>query len=334
MSFLKELGKIGGDILNGVTSGIPGMIVGAGSSLIGGAISDMFSDGNQQQAQAWNEKQFEEQKKLWYEQQEYNSPENQVNRLREAGINPQLALGNIQSGQMGSLPSTPTMGANSVNLGNINNAISGLLDYEVKSALAEEEIKGRKIDNQTRFLENILRIHDIMADIDVKGSNSYKARTDADIARMMATPNIMKIFSDIENNASITAINTIKFVSDLEELKFLPTRQKLEYAERMTNISKMEAETETEKQHKLYLVEQTNHEFFKAQGQHFVNTLNKKTEQFMIDKSRYEAERLKNPKNIWDAGFEGMEGFNKFVDKNFIKPSKRLWKDTRRSFGF
>lgn len=336
--FLQALGTIG----SGVLGGVPGLIVGAGSSLLSGAIGNIFSSKNQSNAQSWNEEMYNEQKKFWYEQQEYNSPENQVERLREAGINPGLAVGNIESGQMGTLPSAPYQQPQPVaSLGNINSAIDTLLRNQIQSDVAEEQIRGQQLDNEgkeidlmTRLTENLLRLHDMMSGINNKDSSTAKNQMEIRIAQAMAMPQFEKLISEIQHNTSVTAINWLNYARGMKELEFLPQQQRLEYLERMAGIAKMEAETESEIQRKKKLVEETNHEYFKWKGQHFVNTLNQKTEQYLIDKARYEAERMKNPKNIWDAGFEGFEGFNKFVEKEIVKPSKKAWKDTRRSFGF
>ena len=57
----------------------------------------------------------------------------------------------------------------------------------------------------------------------------------------------------------------------------------------MANIAKMEAETDSEKQRKRKLIQETNHEFYKVKGQKFVNSLNEKTEQYLIDKRQVES---------------------------------------------
>lgn len=70
-------------------------IIGAVSSLAGNVLNV-----NAQREQRDYDRRF------WYEQQRYNSPVNQVARLRQAGLNPSLAMQNgaIDSGNISSLP--------------------------------------------------------------------------------------------------------------------------------------------------------------------------------------------------------------------------------------
>lgn len=51
---------------------------------------------------------------MWNRSNEYNKPINQVARLREAGLNPQLALGNISSASSAHLGSTPQVSSDVV----------------------------------------------------------------------------------------------------------------------------------------------------------------------------------------------------------------------------
>lgn len=73
------------------------------TSAIIGAVSSLA--GNVLNVNAQRE-QREYDRRFWYEQQRYNSPVNQVARLRQAGLNPSLAMQNgaIDSGNISSLP--------------------------------------------------------------------------------------------------------------------------------------------------------------------------------------------------------------------------------------
>lgn len=311
------LGGVGSVIAPGI-----GTEIGAGVGALGDLfISDAIGDANDRASRRWQEKMYEEQKKFWYEQQEYNSPENQVNRLREAGINPQLALSGIQSGQMGSSPQVPGSSVSQrPTIADVNGAVETLIGAQYKADIAKENIEsmrldnaGREIDLQTRFVENLLRLYDLRAGINQKDSSAYNDRVQAEVASMMATPNLMRVFSEIENNASVNAINWLNYARGLKELEFLPQQQRLEYLERMAAIAKMNAETATEKQRKITEVQKTNREYFGWKGQKFVNSLNEKTEQYFIDLQKAESNQ-KTYKPWLDFGLDvlntGLDFFN------------------------
>lgn len=260
-----------------------------------GIIGGLFNLVAQENQQSWNYKMFNEQKDFWYDQQEYNSPENQVERLREAGINPQLAIGNIQSGQMGSSPSVPTMspahvsGATDSILSIINNKKQqNLLDAEARKRNADAFLD--EIDSFTKFADNIQKIKESM-------SREGKNKADELLAGVTATTTEMMSKVNAAEAESRTELNWLNYAKGLTELKYLPVQQRLEYLERMAGIAKIKAETSEAKQRKLKLIQETNKEFFKAQGEKFINELNKKTEQHLM-KSR-ETEPYKG------LGFDG-----------------------------
>lgn len=81
-------------------SNLAGSAVSAGSGLLGSLIAGAYNRKRQQQSQDWAEK-------MWNAQNEYNLPINQVKRLREAGINPNLAFGSAASTMSSNVPSPP-----------------------------------------------------------------------------------------------------------------------------------------------------------------------------------------------------------------------------------
>ena len=100
---------------------VGGALIGAGANLIGNLFGKKSNDSanktNLQIAQMNNEwsermmqKQMDYNTDMWNKQNEYNDPSKQVERLRAAGINPALALGNISTGsaQGVSSPSLPS----------------------------------------------------------------------------------------------------------------------------------------------------------------------------------------------------------------------------------
>lgn len=72
-------------------------LIGAAAGIGGTLLANSLNKSSTEQARDYD-------RKMWYEQAEYNSPKNQVKRLRAAGINPALALqnGSIESGNQSS----------------------------------------------------------------------------------------------------------------------------------------------------------------------------------------------------------------------------------------
>lgn len=278
--------------------------------LLGGIIQSFGNAANQAWQQDWNEKMYGKQKEFWYEQQDYNSPANQVERLKEAGINPALSLGNIQSGQMGSAPAVPSMSA--AQAGSFAGATDSILalinnkkqqrKLDSEAQVNETDATLKEIDGYTRFVKNLQDIRESM-------SREGKNKVDAFVTDMLGDADYR--LKQLQGDKEITQIemNWLNYAKGLRELLFLPVQQRLEYAERMAEIAKIKAETSTEKQRKIKLIEETNYEFFKAKGQKFVNLLNEKTEQFLIRQRRLQGA----PDSPWHGILSGVQsGYDLF----------------------
>ena len=80
-----------GNLLSGIAGGLPGAILGVGSSLL----SNIGSKKRQNQADAKNIE-------FWKMQNQYNTPAAQMQRLKDAGLNPNLIYGSSPAGASGS----------------------------------------------------------------------------------------------------------------------------------------------------------------------------------------------------------------------------------------
>lgn len=159
--------------------------IGAGGSIIGGALGALGqSSANrtnirlQREQNEWNERQAEKANKWNLEQWErenlYNSPMQQMQRLEQAGLNPNLMYGQGNPGSASSLKSempssvAPARVNNSMQyLGNvIAPAISMYQDMRLKNnqisaqekqiQLLDEEIAGKALDNINKgYINNI-----------------------------------------------------------------------------------------------------------------------------------------------------------------------------------
>lgn len=119
--------------------------MGAGSSIGGSLIA-----ANQNKKAMNRQNNFN--KEMWELENEYNTPENQMKRLKEAGLNPHLAYGN------GTVANTAGSGPRSANFSpvpyDIGARVSGSI-YEGLAAYQDLRIKNAQVDNIQAQTENI-----------------------------------------------------------------------------------------------------------------------------------------------------------------------------------
>ena len=165
--------------------------IGAGVDLVG----NLLSHGSQKSANRANlqiaqmnnefnakmmEKQMQYNTEMWNKENQYNSAKNQVARLREAGLNPYLALGH--SGQAGSVGSvTPpqaqsvTMNPTSWNFDKIADVVQAYEANSMHKALNDAQVTALQIDNQTRALKNLSELNKLQEDTNnVRLRNQYQ----------------------------------------------------------------------------------------------------------------------------------------------------------------
>lgn len=108
---------------------------------------------------------------MWYEQQKYNSPFNQSQRLALAGVNPAQVLGGNAAEIQGSIPaSSPasSSGVPSVSPAHVDNlfgsAFSNSIGVLSDLMLKKEQVQGMAIDNEYRAREHIVSIDKQLAE--------------------------------------------------------------------------------------------------------------------------------------------------------------------------
>ena len=152
-------------ILGGIVAGVGSLLGGLGSSAMNNKAVQDTNKANMEIAkyqaqwqQQENEKAYQRSLKMWNLQNEYNSPTQQMARIRAAGLNPNLVYGNgVTGNSAGSAPqyesakfNAPTMQAyRGWNLG-ISDAISKFLAYRTAEAQVDNmEAQNSLIRQQT-----------------------------------------------------------------------------------------------------------------------------------------------------------------------------------------
>jgi len=118
--------------------------IAGGSALAGGAIQAASTARQNRLSRDFSremyDKQYRDSIALWTRQNDYNSPQAQMQRFKAAGLNPNLIYGQGNSGNAGSIP-TPDVQAAQFRVPEIGNAVSAAgseiaqyIDYEIKLA--------------------------------------------------------------------------------------------------------------------------------------------------------------------------------------------------------
>ena len=135
----------------------------------------MNDDNNQLQMDLWNQ-QKEYDYKMWQENNAYNTPTAQVQRLKDAGINPALALGNISTGESASTaggqsipvtqPSRNENPANEVQMKVQNLALLGKQFVDISKE--REETRALQMSNNWQNVEKSAQVAGMLGDNKLK----------------------------------------------------------------------------------------------------------------------------------------------------------------------
>lgn len=148
-------------------SNVWGAVAQAAGSLIGGITSTAMNINAQNKANQGN---INNDWKMWHMTNWYNHPLSQVMRLKQAGLNPNLAYGNGVQGNIASQGKMSDMKAPQVDSNIIGNAISTYQDARLKQA---------QIDNmemQRDVMDADIRVKN--ADVGLKLANTSKSQFD------------------------------------------------------------------------------------------------------------------------------------------------------------
>lgn len=138
-------------------------LISAGGNLLGQAGNIMSQGSMNRKTRAWNEKMYGVQRQDaladWTMQNEYNSPQAQMQRYRDAGLNPNLIYGNgsAAGGSAGDVRSTNVAAwhpdAPTVNMGGITGSLMAYYDIQMKEA----QVDNLKVQNTVATQEALLK---------------------------------------------------------------------------------------------------------------------------------------------------------------------------------
>lgn len=189
---------------------------------IGGAFNSIFQGRQNRKNREFQERENQINRQfavdMWNKQNEYNLPTNQMQRLRDAGINPHLAYSNGQPMNTSNAPATPSgVGsmpqgiAPQMNIGEIFNALMTKaqikqMEAQTEKTIAEkEEVEARTEgigkDNKVKDIELTHKEREILANIGVTEGQIDIIKSNLETAKI----NDEKLRKEIENIETNTA---------------------------------------------------------------------------------------------------------------------------------
>lgn len=278
-----------------------------GAALATGATSFISNAVTNNANKKLNEKMLEFQKYQYEDLKKYNSMKEQVKRMREAGVNPALALGAGQLGTPASGVSSPSQtpmeapdlsGASSlVSQGFQLHQQQPLIDANVEKTKAEAQ--NQQINNTTQLSKNIAEIGAILAKSDVDKETKQLLQQQQEQMRIQLQylnqneankAHILQVQSDFsESNAnwdneykrmSVALLGSEKESKDLLNAaqritnRFLPAQYSAQIASLMAGAVLSNAQAALANTTSGYVSEQAKTEIVKRSGEQILNALN------------------------------------------------------------
>lgn len=222
----------------------------AGGQVVGDIINAFTTGANNRKQRQWAEQMYARQRQDalddWNRQNEYNSPIQMMARLKSAGINPNLAFGELSSGNAGQVRSAEAPAyrpeAPRINVGQA--ATAGVMGYY------DAQIKNATVDNlaiQNRLLQ--MDLTGKAVDIGKKVQDTVLSKTQADrniydLEMLKATRQL--VIDAMQANLDNTRANTAMSLSENERRAAMqqPTLEKM--AQEIINLKAGKELTDTQ----------------------------------------------------------------------------------------
>ncbi|QCS35974.1 minor capsid protein [Capybara microvirus Cap1_SP_70] len=209
--------SLGGSITNAV-----GGLLSSGLGLLGGHLQRKWENEQREKQNEWNLAQ-------WNRENEYNSPIQQMQRLKDAGINPIDTSQLTDAGTSGT--GLRSAGVNPVNVPHFNNPFSGIGDWGdafVKQAAADKLKADADLARTQADVENELKDGKIKLfgyELDLAANNvqltaAEKERIAKETSRLDATINLLKAQTDAESRRISLEESKFLFDKTMQEAKY------------------------------------------------------------------------------------------------------------------
>lgn len=282
------------------------------SSLANNSFNASEAAKNRRWQEQMYEKQYSDNVELWKMQQEYNTPENQVARLKQAGINPYLALGNISTGSALSAPQSAQAGSGAQATGTpahfagLTEGVLNLLKSKDERNLLKEQAKNIAADSLSKRIDSITQHQKNLADIIslLKGSER-DAATAALNRSMRQTEDELRGFKK-QQYIDSSLESSLRRASMIQSLKYFSEQKRLEFAEILANIAESSSRKDLNREQIKYIAKQIVTEEARGLSQQQQNQLFDDTYNYLLDSYKH--------KSKGSNAFEMFGGFVRSVE--------------------
>ncbi len=236
--------------------------IGAGTQLVSTAANavsqGLTNRANRKFSERMYDKQYSDNVQFWNMQNEYNSPEQQMQRLQDANLNPNMVYGGSSGGTAGTAGPVPTPDVQSVqhrapNFDGIGNAgttyLNAMYDYDIKQA----QLDNLKKDGNTKLADTALKLAQASATKAQTGRTQFDLNFETEMRSVSAdarrellrqrknTTDVM--LREDERKAAMNASNLQEAAHRILNMKSRRTTDTIERRKMETAIKNLRADT-------------------------------------------------------------------------------------------
>lgn len=305
---------------------LPVALIAAGAQLAGQGINAVSTGAMNRKTRKWNEKMYGIQRQDaladWHMQNAYNTPGAQMQRLKDAGLNPNLVYGNgAQAGSVSSVRSTDIKGwqPNPIQV-DPGSAVSAYLDVKSQELNQDKLVKQNALLDQEQALKEA-RAAEIYANILLKGSqkdltdtNTQLKGVDLQYASKTKAYALEALEASIKKTLQDTELSKANTQYRLAENERAQLRNGMTLEEAATRILKMRADI---------LNNQARTDYQRELARYQIAEIQERIKKIQADAkgSDEKARLLKSTPDWWTQhGVGTVESLVKDVGKNIMTP--------------
>lgn len=230
---------------------LTGPLIVAGSSLLGSGVNAYAQGKMNRKTREWNERMYGMQRRDaladWAMQNDYNSPMSQMQRFRDAGLNPALIYGQTNEGAVVRSTNMDSWRPQAPQV-DIGGAFAGGLQAFYDVQMKEAQIDNLKVANSVAKEDMLLRQAQVLATL------AGKDKTKQDIAWNQFQMKLAEDLRPVTLESASEGLRKMKgeteFILDNNERAAASNAQSLrEGAERILNLRSQRANNEVERDH-------------------------------------------------------------------------------------